>query len=145
MTEYKHVLFAADFAPESESIGMRAADLARRYQARFSMVHVVEQVLMDPANELMLTQDVGLEQQLVDNARTRLERLAERIGMPDAERSVQLGSTKLEIIRVAREQAVDLIVIGSHGRHGLALLLGSTANAVLHGAPCDVLAVRIRS
>ena len=45
---------------------------------------------------------------------------------------------------MARQQGVDLIVIGGHGRHGLALLLGSTANAVLHGAPCDGLAVRIR-
>ncbi|MEO1899758.1 MAG: universal stress protein, partial [Methylococcales bacterium] len=37
----------------------------------------------------------------------------------------------------------DLIVVGSHGRHGLALLLGSTANGVLHHAVCDVLAVRL--
>jgi len=36
------------------------------------------------------------------------------------------------------------IVVGSHGRHGLALLLGSTANDILHGAPCDVLAVRLK-
>ena len=45
--------------------------------------------------------------------------------------------------RVAEEQSCDLIVVGSHGRHGLALLLGSTANDVLHGAPCDVIAVRL--
>ena len=44
----------------------------------------------------------------------------------------------------ATEQACDLIVVGSHGRHGLALLLGSTANDVLHGAPCDVLAVHLK-
>lgn len=45
---------------------------------------------------------------------------------------------------MAEEQKADLIVIGSHGRHGLGRLLGSTANGVLQGAPCDVLAVRIR-
>jgi len=44
---------------------------------------------------------------------------------------------------VADEQGADLIIVGSHGRHGLALLLGSTANGVLHGAACDVLAVRV--
>ena len=44
---------------------------------------------------------------------------------------------------VADEAGADLIVVGSHGRHGLALLLGSTANGVLHGAMCDVLAVRV--
>jgi universal stress protein A len=45
---------------------------------------------------------------------------------------------------LATEQNCDVIVVGSHGRHGLALLLGSTANDLLHGAPCDVLAVRLR-
>jgi len=55
-----------------------------------------------------------------------------------------MGSPKTEIIRVAQENGVDLIVVGSHGRHGLALLLGSTANGVLHYAPCDVLAVRLQ-
>ncbi len=38
----------------------------------------------------------------------------------------------------------DLIIIGTHGQHGIALLLGSTANAVLHGVSCDVLAVRVK-
>jgi universal stress protein A len=44
---------------------------------------------------------------------------------------------------MAKEEDVDLIIVGSHGRHGLALIFGSTSNSVLHGAPCDVLAVRI--
>ena len=56
---------------------------------------------------------------------------------------VNAPSTKEGILGAAKEHGADLIVVGSHGRHGLALLLGSTANAVLHGAPCDVLAVRI--
>jgi universal stress protein A len=44
---------------------------------------------------------------------------------------------------MAKDQDIDLIVVGSHGRHGLALIFGSTSNSVLHGATCDVLAVRI--
>ena len=55
-----------------------------------------------------------------------------------------MGSPKTEIVRVANENKVDLIIVGSHGRHGLALLLGSTANGVLHHATCDVLAVRLQ-
>ena len=54
-----------------------------------------------------------------------------------------LGSTAKEILRIVQEQGLDLIVLGSHGRHGVAMLLGSTANAVLHHAECDLLAVRI--
>jgi len=49
-----------------------------------------------------------------------------------------------EIHRLAKDQGLDLIVVGSHGRHGLSLLLGSTSTGVLHGAKCDVLAVRIQ-
>ncbi|MDB4308535.1 universal stress protein, partial [Porticoccaceae bacterium] len=48
-----------------------------------------------------------------------------------------------EMHNMAKENHIDLIVVGSHGRHGLALIFGSTSNSVLHGATCDVLAVRI--
>jgi universal stress protein A len=53
------------------------------------------------------------------------------------------GRPESEIQRTAQSVGADVIVVGSHGRHGLALLLGSTANGVLHGASCDVLAVRV--
>jgi len=43
-----------------------------------------------------------------------------------------------------KKHNTDLVIVGSHGRHGVRLLLGSTANAVLHGAECDVLAVRVQ-
>ena len=49
-----------------------------------------------------------------------------------------------EIVRIAEQEQVDLIIVGSHGRHGLALLLGSTANSVLHHATCDVMAIRLQ-
>jgi universal stress protein A len=54
------------------------------------------------------------------------------------------GIPKQEIVQLAQREQVDLIVVGSHGRHGLALLLGSTANSVLHYSQCDVLAVRLQ-
>jgi universal stress protein A len=67
------------------------------------------------------------------------------LAIPEAQTWLETGSPKQEIIRIAEENAVDLIVVGSHGRHGLALLLGSTANGVLHHANCDVLAVRLQN
>lgn len=85
------------------------------------------------------------DQVLLQEAQAALGALAEKLGLDDAEQwVVNALSTKEGILGAAREHGADLIVVGSHGRHGLALLLGSTANAVLHGAPCDVLAVRIR-
>jgi universal stress protein A len=55
---------------------------------------------------------------------------------------VPIGHISSEILAFAENEHVDLIITGSHGVHGLQLLLGSTSNAILHGAKCDVLAVR---
>jgi len=143
MDDYRHLLLATDFAPESRHVGRRAVELAHRYGARLSLLHVVDYVPLELSNDMMLAEPVDVDGRLVEEARQNLERLAAELGQGDAQRWVTLGSTGAEIKRTAEEHGVDLIVVGSHGRHGLALLLGSTANAVLHGAPCDVLAVRV--
>jgi universal stress protein A len=144
MSEYRHILFATDLSPESESVATRAIDLAQRYQARLTLVHVVEHLPVDLPTDIVLPERMEMGEYLVETSRERLTALAERIGVSDAQRLVELGSPKAEITRVAEEQGVDLIVVGSHGRHGLELLLGSTANGVLHAAKCDVLAVRVK-
>ena len=66
------------------------------------------------------------------------------MSIPAGNRHLLMGRPETEIHNVAEEIGADLIVVGSHGRHGLALIFGSTANGVLHGATCDVLAVRVR-
>jgi universal stress protein A len=86
-----------------------------------------------------------LQQQQFDQARERLDSFAGKYPTVTADhRHLAYGQPRQEIHRLAEEQGCDLIIVGSHGRHGLALLLGSTANDVLHGAPCDVLAVRLK-
>jgi universal stress protein A len=85
-----------------------------------------------------------IQEQLDEHAQQRLELFADNLAMRVQQLHVVSGHTESEIHRIAKEQQVDLIVVGSHGRHGLALLLGSTANGVLHGAKCDVLAVRVQ-
>ena len=139
---YTHILVAVDFSPSTDPTVHRAVELTRRYAARLSFIHVVEYLPVAMDAELMLPPMAGVEEQLMESARKRLQELAEKAGMKDAAQYVELGSTKLEILRVAQDRKVDLIVVGSHGRHGLARMLGSTASAVLHGAHCDVLAVR---
>src|SRR5690606_5705918 len=78
-------------------------------------------------------------------ARERMQLFAGDYGLPEEQMQIAFGHPRQEIHRVATEFGCDLIVVGSHGRHGLALLLGSTANDVLHGAPCDVIAVRLNN
>jgi len=89
----------------------------------------------------------GLKAFFTRDARKTLSEFAVRIGATDAEQVVISSSRNPGhgILRFAREQDIDLIVVGSHGRHGIDVLLGSTANAVLHRAHCDVLAVRVDS
>jgi len=85
-----------------------------------------------------------LQQQQFDQAKERLDRLILKYPEVTKENShLTYGQPRQEIHHLAKEHGCDLIVVGSHGRHGLALLLGSTANDVLHGAPCDVLAVKL--
>lgn len=146
MEHHRHILAAVDFGGDSDQVIDRAAALARAMGARLSLVHVVEFLHFDLASELVLPQDVHLETQMVEAATRRLAAIAADIDVDGSVNHwVELGATKQEIIRIAGTQGVDLIVIGSHGRHGIGRLLGSTANAVLHGASCDVLAVRIRA
>ncbi len=146
MQAYQHVLFATDFTDEALQVGARAKDIAQRYGARLSLVHVIEQVVVSPGYDLLPVMPEVPDEVLQTSSQEALRRLAERLEIQDAGQRVITGvSTKEGILEAARELGADLIVIGSHGRHGLALLLGSTANAVLHGAPCDVLAVRIHN
>jgi universal stress protein A len=143
MPDYKHLLIATDFSASTDEVVTRGISLASTANARVSLIHVVEFAQVDLSNELVMPQELELDQELVRLAEQKLESLAEKHGLQSSLRFVRQGSTKREIINTATEENVDLIVIGSHGRHGIQLLLGSTANAVLHGAPCDVLAVRV--
>ena len=140
---YEHILIAVDLTEASERVAQRALALAERCDARLSLVHVVEYVPVDPAGEALLPPPVNMEDELMDAARQRLDALAGKLNLPDCRRHVVLGNIKTEVARLASENGVDLIVLGSHERHGLQLLLGSTERSVLSAAPCDVLAVRL--
>ncbi len=141
---YRHVLFTTDLLEGCLNIGQRAVEIARFYNARISLLHVIEHVPVDLDDGIMPVPPSMLDEQLVREARTSLDRLAVELGIAEAERWVEVGSTKAQIIRVCQEQLVDLLVIGTHSRHGFSLLFGSTSRAVLGDAPCDVFAVRVK-
>lgn len=141
---YEHLLLAVDFAPETEPVVGRAQQLREHCQARLSLLHVVEHLPMSYSGDLVLPDDFDLEQELLEMAKKQMAALGERLGVPTEDRHIELGATGRTILSLASDIGVDLIVLGSHGRHGLAALLGSTARTVLNGAACDVLAVRIK-
>lgn len=143
-TTYQHILVATDSSDEARLVGQRALDIAQRHGARLSLVHVVEEVNLSAGYELMPLLPELPDEALLGEARAQLDRLAQQLSIADCDRwVVSAVSTQEGILCIAREQQADLIIVGCHGRHGLSLLLGSTANALLHRAPCDVLALRI--
>lgn len=142
MGQYNHILLAADFNQESDIVEKRAAALKDTFAANLSIVHVLEPISIAYGGEFPV--DLGdLHKELEKQALHQLRDLGSRLGVPEDQQFLEVGITEKEILRVAQQSNVDLIVMGSHGRHGLALLLGSTANAVLHHAEIDVLAVRV--
>lgn len=145
MTHYKHILLAADFSEHGDVVATKAKELADLYKAKLSIIHIMDnQPITDAAYGPIIPFDVDLNEELMQVAKQRLSKFSEKLGIAEACQWLEMGSPKLEIVRIAEENSVDLIVAGSHGRHGLALLLGSTANGILHHAKCDVLAVRVQ-
>ena len=143
MSVYSKILLVVDLTEDSGQIAERARNLAAACDAELSLLHVVEYVPVEPMGETLLPA-VQIEEELVARARDRLAGLAERLGLGAAPRYVASGNIKAEIVRIAQEQGIDLIVLGSRERHGLSIMVNFTEDTVLHAAPCDVLAVRLR-
>lgn len=144
MQLYQNILLAVDFYEQNRPVIDKAKLLAMQNQATLGLIHVLETLPMPDASYGPMNFDADLAQQWQDASKRRLITLGEELAVPEQRQWLEMGSAKLEIVRVAEENAFDLIVVGSHGRHGLGLLLGSTANGVLHHAKCDVLAVRLQ-
>jgi universal stress protein A len=143
MSIYRRILLVVDLGDQSELIGTRARDLAATLGAELSVLHVVEYVPVEPMGETLLPA-VQIEEELVQRAKLRLAELTAKLGIGSARRDVAAGNVKAEIVRAAQEQHADLIVLGSRERRGPSILVNFTEDTVLHAAPCDVLAVRLR-
>jgi universal stress protein A len=145
MAIYRRILVAVDLTDDSREIGARARELAADLGAELEILHVIEPLplMVADAPEVMAPAVLQTQDEIARAARARVESLATDLGLPASAASVQLGNTQVEIMRAARERKVDLIVLGSRERHGLSLLVDFTEDAVMHKAPCDVLAVRV--
>ncbi|MFK7914858.1 MAG: universal stress protein [Pseudomonadales bacterium] len=143
---YQRILAAVDLSEESGQVLDRAREMADSHSAQLAVITVIKplsQVYGGLSMAPLASASVSFEEQALDQAKLRLRELAGGYGVAAEHCHVPLGSPATEIQATARELGSDLIVIGTHGRQGLERLLGSTANAVLHGVRRDVLAVRI--
>lgn len=139
---YNRILLAVDLTDESVKVAHKAAAMCKATGAELTILHVIESLNYAYGGDVPI--DItDIQAQLQETAKERMAILAAQLDIPVRESCISQGGIESEIHRVAEDKKSDLIIVGSHCRHGLALLLGSTANGVLHGAPCDVLAVKV--
>jgi universal stress protein A len=141
MKGYDSILVALELAGDEEYLIKAALNVAAN-PGKIKLVHVCEPTLY-PMGPYMGA--VTMDAPVIDTEalQQRLTELAGQHSLAEQGHSVCMGRPASEIHRLAKEDATQLVVVGSHGRHGVQLLLGSTANAVLHGACCTVLVVRL--
>jgi len=148
MLKLKKILYPTDFSEYSLAALQYVVSIAKQNNAELYCLHVV-----DMPQEEYLTQEYMVplnvphvpEDKVLRTARARMKRFeAENLSRIDKVTSrVLVGVPFVEIIRYAREQSIDLIVIGTHGHSALAaMLLGTVAEKVVRKAPCPVLTVR---
>jgi universal stress protein A len=144
MSAYQHILLAVDYSGHGDTVAQRAKNLAEKYQAKLSIIHVLDNISMpDTTYGTVIPLDKDSGYQLLEVEKARLMQIGDQLDVAQVNRWMVWGAPKQEIVQLAEREQVDLIVVGSHGRHGLSLLLGSTANSVLHYAKCDVMAIRL--
>lgn len=144
MKPYSRVLVAVDLTQECRFVAERAQVLASHSNAELHVIHVIEPLSLAYGGDVQM--DLSIVQESInDQANSYLSEFSNAFKIPPENRHLVFGRPEREIHRIAQENDIDVIVVGSHGRHGLALLFGSTANGVLHNAPCDVVAVRVWS
>ena len=142
MSDYQKILVAIDLSEDSAMIFQRARAVASGTTAQLHLIHVIEPLSFAYGGDIPMDFS-GIQDEIYQQASQQLERFGTANGIDAEHRHLVMGRPEVEIHALATELDADLIVVGSHGRHGLALLMGSTANGVLHGAKRDVLAVRV--
>jgi len=145
MAKISRILYPTDFSPMSLHALDYALELCERCQAELHCMHVV-----DDSYQYWLSFDAAtvpagppLEQLMTVAKEEMAKFVAEHLAGRSAKTCVMHGRAFLEIIRYARDNQIDLIVMGTHGRSALRqVLVGSVANKVIHKSPCPVLSVR---
>lgn len=139
---YKKILVAVDLSSDSQKVIDSALELAGE-SAKLHFVHVVEPVAAAYSMDIYAVNISELQQEAINFAEQRLGKLGSAANLKEDSVHTLMGSPAPEVRHLAAEIGADAIVIGSHGHSGWKILLGSTANKVLHGAPCDVLTVHV--
>jgi universal stress protein A len=144
MMHYQNILLAIDFSDQGHYVAQKAQSLAQQFNAQLHLIHVLDNIPMpDTPYGTVIPLDEDSPDDLLQAEKNKLTRIGDQLDIAPARRWLIWGEPQQEIIRLAEQEKIDLIVVGSHGRHGLAVLMGSTAKGILYHAECDVLAVHL--
>ena len=144
MSEYKHIVVAVDQSEDSEKIGRQALVVAKRNHAKITLLNILEGISLSAGYELMPVIPQVSDSEMIAEAKKSMRELSFKLGIPDADTLVISAlSTKEGILKAAEDLNADLLVIGSHTRYGLGVLLGSTSGSIINDSPCDILTVKV--
>ena len=146
MIDLNRILLPTDFSEYAKAAQNYAVDLAKKFGAELHLLHVsVDMLAMVPEPGMNFLPPGDYLRDMQKAAKEALSQIlpGDTCDGVKIVRDVRLGSPFVEIVRYAKDTDIDLIVIGTHGRTGLAhALMGSTAEKVVRKAPCPVLTVR---
>ena len=142
MIEFSKILYFTDFSEASEYAGQYAISIAGKYGCRLYVAHVVEPFTY--ADDFGIDYGAQLREmeatarRLLDNTAASMKRTG-----ADVESILLSGNPSAEIVKFAKEETIDLIVMATHGRSGVEhLLMGSVAEKILRKSPCPVMTVK---
>lgn len=142
--QYKHIVVAVDQSEDAESIGYKALCMAKRNRAKLTILNILESISLNTNYELMPVFPQGTDDEVLADAKKSMRELSFKLGIPDVDTMVVSAlSTKEGILKAVAELNADLLVIGSHTRQGLSLLLGSTSASIINDSPCDILTIKL--
>ncbi len=144
MSIYRHLILGLDLHPECDlTVLTKAIALATLFDTQLTVVHAIEHMNAYGIGQAYPSL-INVEAELLAIAKEELAKVCTKVGIKSENQVVEVGSPKIVLFHQAAQKNADLIIVGSHGRHGLSLLLGSTANSVIHNSQCDVMTIRIR-
>jgi len=140
---YQTVLVALDRDESVKRVISCALSLANGDNTKLFLIHVNQPVIVNTFLNGEMTFPIEIEQELLMASQAWITTIAEQYAIEKDNCFICEGDTKFEIIEKASNISADIIVVGSHQKHGLALLFSDTADAILHEIRCDLLAVHI--
>jgi len=142
---FKKILFPTDFSVASDYAMSYAISMAKRYKAKFFLLHVVDTTYDISGFYIPHISAEKLMQEMEDAAEKKLTNIRSAISrrIKTCEIVVKSGIPHKEILKFAKDKSIDMIIMGTHGKAGLDhLLFGSTTERVLRQASCPVLTIR---